>query len=111
MVPQTELTARLAPDGLRIRDEANERTFPNTVIPDLPMAEATSPATSDTLLGMMSVLLVLARLPKAEMYSSATFKLAADMPPSLPMASATIWIPAVVASATSRIAVASPAPC
>src|SRR5262249_1251324 len=31
------------------------------------MAEATKPATSDTLLGMMRVLLVLARLPKALM--------------------------------------------
>ena len=72
------------------------------------MAVATKPAMSAALAGMISVLLVLARLANARTYSCATFRFAASIPPFSLIASATARTAAALASAISRSAVASP---
>src|SRR5204862_7875999 len=78
---------------------------PARVLSSTVMAEATTLATSERLVGTIMVLLVLARLPRAPMYSSAILRFAACSPPSLPIASATTFTAAAVASATTRSAV------
>ena len=85
-------------------DASPARVLSSTVI-----ALATSPAMSDRLLGMMRVLLVRARFWNASMYFSATFRLAALMPPGEPMAEATARTALALAFATSSMAPASPA--
>ena len=53
------------------------------------MAAAMSPATSATLLGMIIVLVVFAKLPNCTMYCSASRMLSASIPPSSLIAAAT----------------------
>ena len=63
---------------------------------------------ADTSAGNISVLFSFASLLNASTYCSATRKDTASVPPSFLIASATISIPFAVASATNKIASASP---
>src|SRR5579863_7030198 len=72
------------------------------------IAVAMKELASERVVGTMSVLPALARLPNCVMYCSATRSWTAWKPPGAPMASATRRIPSAVAVAIERIACAWP---